>query len=69
MKRVSDALEAEDGRTRTEIRSAVKGKNESIDMAIDALIREGYIRIEEGARGSLHHHLIEPFTDRRKPHA
>lgn len=44
---------------------AVKGKNESIDLAIEALIREGNITTQNGPRGALIHTLNEPFQDQQ----
>ena len=46
------------------IRLAVKGKNDSIDLAVETLIREGYIRTEDGPRGAAFHYLIRPFEDK-----
>ena len=66
MGRVSEALErSPEGMSRNEIRMAVKGKNESIDLAIEALIREGNITTQNGPRGALIHTLNEPFQDQQ----
>jgi hypothetical protein len=64
MRRVSDVLLATPHpMSLREIRLAVKGKNESIAQAVDALAREGHIRIEEGPNRTAHHHLITVFED------
>ena len=64
MKRVSDYVAASPGGSARAIRLAVKGKNDSIDLAVETLIREGYIRTEDGARGAAFHYLIRPFEDK-----
>jgi hypothetical protein len=64
MKRVSDLLLATPRPlSLREIRASVKGKNESIAEAVDALIREGHIRVEEGPNRTINHHLITAFED------
>ena len=64
MKRVSDYVAASPGGSARAIRLAVKGKNDSIDLAVETLIREGYIRTEDGPRGAAFHYLIRPFEDK-----
>jgi hypothetical protein len=44
-----------------EIRQGVKGNATSIAGAVDALVREGHIRVEDGPRGAAMHHLITAF--------
>lgn len=62
MQRVSDFLLATPGAaTLNQIKVGVKGKNESIVTAVDALVREGNIRTEPGPRGSTMHHLVTSF--------
>lgn len=63
MGRVSDYLAAHGGSSGAAIRSGVKGKNESIAEAVEALIREGHIRTEPAPRGGVFHYLVTPFED------
>lgn len=64
MKRVSDVLLATPRpMSLREIRGAVKGKNESIADAVDALVREGFVRLEEGPNRTINHHLITAYED------
>lgn len=64
MRRVSDYLDLT-GRAASmrEIRQGVKGNNSSIALAVDTLVREGHIRVEEGSRGAVMHHLITRFEE------
>lgn len=64
MKRVSEYLERSPGGSLRAIRMAVKGKGASIDIAVETLIREGYIRVEKGTRDASFHFLIRPFDDK-----
>ena len=64
MKRVSDVLLATPRPlSLREIRASVKGKNESIAQAVDALVRAGHIRLEEGPNRTINHHLVTAFED------
>lgn len=63
MGRVSDYLSSHGGSTTNAIKGGVRGKGESIAEAIDALIREGYVRTEPAPRGGFFHHLVSPFED------
>lgn len=64
MKRVSDYLLAVPrAASLREIRQGVKGNAASIAQAVDALIREGHIRVENGPRGAVMHHLVTAFED------
>lgn len=66
MKRVSDYL-YEAGRpvSLRDIRGHVKGKAESIALAIDALAREGCLTTDDGPRGAVMHTLIARFEETR----
>jgi hypothetical protein len=67
MEKVSRLVEATAGGVSLRgIRGAVKGKNEAIGYAIELLEREGYIRIESGARGASVHHHVKPFREEGK---
>jgi hypothetical protein len=62
MERVSNFLLARPGAsTLNDIKKGVKGSNDGIADAVQALIREHHIRTEEGPRGSTLHHLVEAF--------
>lgn len=62
MGRVSDYLYASPSPcSLREIRQGVKGNATSIADAVDALIREGHIRVEPGPNRTTFHHLVTPF--------
>lgn len=61
MKRVSEYLERSPGGSLKAVRMGVKGNNESISLAVECLIREGFVRTEDGPRGASFHYLIRPF--------
>lgn len=64
MERVSTFLLATPGSSSlNDIKRGVKGKAESIADAVDALIREGNIRVETGPRGTQLHYLTQAFED------
>jgi len=66
MERVSTFLLATPGSSSlNDIKRGVKGNNESIADAVDALVREGFVRVEEGPRGSTLHHLVTAFEASR----
>src|SRR5436309_5135827 len=49
MEQVSKLLESDPGLSKRSVRSAVKGKNEYIDLALDLLVSEGYVeRVKQG---------------------
>lgn len=50
------------GATRTFIRQSVTGKNESIDAALDALVRDGYVSRSVVGQGT-YHLSLRPFVD------
>lgn len=64
MKRVSDYLLAVPRAcSLREIRQGVKGNAASIAQAVDALVREGHIRIEQGPNRAVMHHLVTAFEE------
>ncbi|WP_068325018.1 DnaB-like helicase N-terminal domain-containing protein [Janibacter terrae] len=65
MVRVSDFLAKSNGVSGNAIRTGVRGKKDSIDDAIAALVAEGHIRLEDAPRGGSFHYLVTPFTDDR----
>ncbi len=60
MDRVARAVTESPGLSKRSIREAVKGKNSTVDLALDTLIAEGYIEPRrDNAR--IGHHPIRPF--------
>ena len=64
MGRVSEYLQRSPGGSLKAIRLGVRGKAASIDLAVETLIREGFIRTEEGPRGATFHYLLAPFDSK-----
>jgi len=52
-----------DGATTKAIETEVYGNASAIRAAIARLVEEGYVRRQGGARGSLVHHHIKPYSD------
>ncbi len=44
----------------------VTGKKEFKRQAVAALVRDGYLRVEDGPRGSQLHHFIKPYLEPQK---
>jgi hypothetical protein len=63
MEKVSRALEADSGLSVRAVRSAAKGKGEYVDLALELLISEGFVRTEPGARNSTRHYSVRPYRD------
>lgn len=64
MRRVSDyLLGLPRAASMRDIRQGVKGNSQSIADAVDALVREGHIRVEDGPRGAVMHHLVTAFEE------
>lgn len=63
MARVSKQLLVAPGASLNDIKKAVRGKNEAIADAVTALVLEGYVRTEEGARGGSRHYLEKAFEE------
>lgn len=62
MERVSRAIEADPGLSRRALRTAVKGKHEQKELALEMLISEGYVDPrEEGAY--VKHYSLTPFRE------
>lgn len=61
MERVSRWVETHPRCTRREISAAVKGKQEYVMRAIDALTSEGYVEVQQGERRAQHHHSLTPY--------
>jgi hypothetical protein len=57
METISRAVEDTAGASKNEIRSAVKGRNEYRDLALDRLISEGYIEVVRDGQPHRHYSL------------
>lgn len=65
MTRVSEYLYATPHpATLNDIKKGVRGKSTSIAEAVDALVREGFVQLEQGANRTTLHRLLEVFEDR-----
>lgn len=62
MERVSRALEAEPGLTTNAIKGAVTGKAETVSLAIEMLVSEGFVRVEQDGQAR-RHHSVRPFSE------
>jgi hypothetical protein len=68
MERVSRALENYPGAmSKTQLREMVKGRDEYVLMAVDALHVDGYISIENGDRGARLITLERPYREEPQP--
>ena len=66
MERISNALEGTPGLSKRGVRTAVGGKREYVDLALELLIAEGHVRIEH--EGSAHKHVLTtPYLADRGP--
>lgn len=63
MTRVNHYLEANPDASLRSIRSAVGGKVDYIDLAIQRLTDEGFVETSKGARGATLHRSIAPFQE------
>lgn len=60
MEKISRALEQTPGLTARSLRTAVPGKNDTKDLALELLIAEGLVEVKR--EGSAHcHHVVRPF--------
>jgi hypothetical protein len=62
MERVSLALQAEPGLSKRSIRTAVSGRAEWIDLALEILIAEGYVEDRRDGKAN-RHHSIKPYLE------
>lgn len=64
MERISEALESATGPLNTRgVRAAVKGKNETLSLALDILVEEGYVLPEDGPRHATVYSSLRAFRD------
>lgn len=63
MEKVSRFVETTPGASRKQIEDGVQGKASYVRLAIDALVREGYITVTAGSRGTHNHSLIATFRE------
>jgi hypothetical protein len=62
MERVSRALEAHPGLTKRAVRETVTGRAKYVDLALDLLVADGFIRVEALGQAN-HHHVDRPFRE------
>jgi hypothetical protein len=63
MEKLSQAIEQNPGLTSRALRSAVRGKNDAKDLALELLVNEDYVAVEPGPRGARLHHPLRPFGE------
>ncbi|WP_076260846.1 DnaB-like helicase N-terminal domain-containing protein [Intrasporangium flavum] len=63
MEKVSRYVEMTPGASRRQIEDGVQGKREYVRLAIDALVREGFLTTTAGPRGTHNHSLIATFRE------
>lgn len=61
MSKLSEAIIAQPGLSSRALRAAVSGKSDTKDLALELLIKEGFVGVEQGARGARYHHSLRPF--------
>lgn len=66
MERASLTLEAEPGLSKTAVRAAVKGKTNYVDLALELLTAEGYVRVEQDGQAR-RHHVVTPYREADDP--
>jgi archaellum biogenesis ATPase FlaH len=66
MAKISSALERDPGLSKRAIRVAVGGKSETVDLALELLVSEGYVRVETDGKGG-HHHPVRPYSEPTVP--
>jgi hypothetical protein len=68
MEKISKALEAADSPLSTRaLRELVGGNKDRLGVAIRDLLLDGYIAVEEGARGATMHRLVRDYRQRLDP--
>jgi hypothetical protein len=66
MERVSRALEDDPGLSRRALRTAVSGKTEGKDLALELLIAEGFVEAKRDGQ-AVRHHSVRPFREDTVP--
>lgn len=61
MEKLSTAIIENPGLTTRALRSAVSGKNDAKDLALELLVNEGFVDVEPGPRGARRHVSRTPF--------
>lgn len=67
MSRVSEALAHGPALTLRQLRQAVRGKNDAIDLAVRLLVAEGYIAAHKQGQATYHSHL-RPYEEETEQH-
>lgn len=62
MERVSHEVEREGGRSKTKVLDSIDSKRDHVLSAIECLVKEGYIALEEKGQSHLLHH-VKPYTE------
>jgi hypothetical protein len=62
MTKLSQAIVEQPGLTKSALRAAVPGKNDTKDLALELLVNEDYVKVTNGARGAHFHHSMRPFV-------
>ena len=55
MERISEAVEQEPGMSKSKVRQAVSGNNHGKDVALELLVDEGYLRVEQKGQARRHY--------------
>ncbi len=59
MEQMIKVIATQPGLTKNALRGAVRGKNETKDLALELLVNEGTVTVESGPRGA-HRHFVRP---------
>ena len=62
MRRVSEAVEHDEGLTRNAIRTTIGGRAEYVTLALELLVSEGYIEARKDGQ-ALRHHTLRPYRE------
>ena len=62
MGRVSEAVATDPGLSKRSIRQAVKGRNDTVDLALELLVAEGFIDARADGR-AIRHYPLKPFSE------
>ena len=62
MERLSRAVEQQPGATKSQLRSAVTGRSDAKDVALQLLVADAFVRVER--EGQAHcHYSVRPYRD------
>lgn len=63
MERISRWLEINPGKSKRDVRNEIGGRGSVVDQALDLLVEEGFVRVQDGPRNSRLHTSIRPFRE------